>query len=410
MSGPLSHRLMGAALGVLAALFTPAAPAAPRTPGDDAELLQQLPTRLGDAPPQRARLQAPRADPTRLPLALALAREALERARTRGDPSELGPAQAALAPWWGLAAPPPPVRLLRATLRQNQHDFSAALADLDALADAPAGATPPVPLAVRAQAEWTRATLHQVLGNWAQARTGCERLAAGVDQALGPATAWTGQVCLAELDSLQGRDPQAAQRTLASIARRAAGSGLDTAWLALVRAELAARLGSAEAGPLFREATAGSPGVYALAAHADWLLDQRREREVLRLLADRAEADALLLRLALAQQRLGDPAAAASIAQLQARFDAARLRQDNSHARELSRFELELRGRASVALELALGQWQLQKEPADALAVLRAAQAAGRPEAAAPVRAWARTQGFVDRRWPSERPRPGVGS
>lgn len=407
MPHPLSQCLVATALGVLMAC---GAAAAARTPSADAEVLQVLPTRLGEARPQRERLQALRANPSQLPLALALAHEALERARASGDPRELGPAQAALAPWWALPAPPAPVRLLRATLRQNQHDFTAALADLDALADAPAGATPPVPLAVRAQAEWTRATVHQVLGQWAQARAACERLAGSTYLAMGPTTTLSGQVCLAELDSLQGRDPAGAQRALAALQRRAAGSGIDTAWLSLVRAELAARLGSPDAGLLFSQATAGTPGVYALAAHADWLLDQRRERDVLRLLAQRADADALLLRLALAQQRLGEPAAADSIAQLQARFDAARLRKDNTHARELSRFELELRGRAAVALDLALAQWQVQKEPADALAVLRAAQAAGRPEAAAAVREWARTQGYVDRRWPTDAARRGAAA
>ena len=403
MPPPLSQRLSAT---VLVTLFACAASAAPRTPASDAEVLQVLPTRLGDARPQRERLMALRADPSQLPLALAIARDALERARATGDPRELGPAQAALAPWWAMPAPPAPVRLLRATLRQNQHDFAAALADLDALADAPPGVAP-VPLAVRAQAEWTRATVHQVLGHWQQARAGCERLAGAEYARVGPSLALTAQVCLAELDSLQGRDADRVDRTLADLQRRAPGSGIDTAWVSLVRAELAARRGSPDAGRLFRDATADTPGVYALAAHADWLLDQHREREVLALLADRADADALLLRLALAQQRLRDPAAADSIAQLQARFDAARQRKDSTHARELSRFELELRGNPTVALDLALAQWQAQKEPADALAVLRAAQAAGRPDAATPVREWAKTQGYVDRRWPAATLRAG---
>ena len=120
MSPSLPPRLVAT---VLCALFVSAAAAEPRTPASDTEVLQVLPTRLGEARPQRERLQALRADPTRLPLALALAREALERARASGDPRELGPAQAALAPWWALPAPPAPVRLLRATLRQHQHDF-----------------------------------------------------------------------------------------------------------------------------------------------------------------------------------------------------------------------------------------------------------------------------------------------
>jgi len=237
----------------------------------------------------------------------------------------------------------------------------------------------------------------QVRGELDAARAACTRLAQPRLLAAGPAVRPLAAACQAELDSLQGRPAEAARQ----LAALQGAPGVDGPWLALLRAELAERAGQPGADALFRQATAGQPGVYALAARADWLLSQRREREVLHLLAGREEADALLLRLAIARHRLHDPGAAGDIAQLQARFDAALARGDRSHAREQSRFALELQGDSATALRLAQANWAAQKEPADALTLLRAADAAGQPAAATPALAWARLQGLRDARWPA---------
>ena len=77
--------------------------------------------------------------------------------------------------------------------------------------------------------------------------------------------------------------------------------------------------------------------------------------------------DALLLRIALAEQRLPDHAAdfAAHRADLAARFDAARRRGDSLHRREEARFRLTMLGDAAGALALARANWDVQREPAD---------------------------------------------
>ncbi|WP_374569513.1 hypothetical protein [Ideonella sp.] len=405
--------------------------AAPRVPTDDHEVIERLPARLPGVAARRAgasqrqalRTQATQAQPN-LSLALTLARQAIDQARRSGDPRDWGQAQAALAPWWADAQPPGPVRLLRATIRQGQHDFTAALADLDGLlaepdtgaassrlslrrADYSQAASPG--LALRAQAELTRASIHQVQGRYAEARAGCERLAGADYAALGAGVQAPARACLAELGQLQGRlTARQADSTLAAL-----GSA-DDPWLALLRAELAERSGSRQADALFRAATAGNaPGLYALAAYADWLLDQQRPAEAERLLLGYDAADALLLRTAIARHRLAHPSstggraaeADALIPQLQARFDAALARGDRSHAREQARFALDLLGDAPQALALAQSNWAWQREPADALLLLRAAAAAGQPEAGEPVRRWAREQGFVDARWPAAKQR-----
>ncbi|HET7793752.1 MAG TPA: hypothetical protein VFL64_10250 [Rhizobacter sp.] len=369
--------------------------AAPFTPASDDEVVERLPLLLGspDARRQqrlaRARLQQA---PAQLPLALQLARAAIERARQLGDPRELGQAQAVLAPWWLQPDPPPAVRLLRATIRQSQHDFGAALADLDALLQPGS----PAPLALQAQAELTRASVLQVTGRWAEAGAGCTRLAGSHYAALGSAVQWPAQACLAELASLQGRADEA-ERALRQLATQA---GTASPWLTLVRAELAERRGDGAAQALYREALqAPQPEVYALAAYADWLLAHARPAEVITLLAGREEADALLLRLAIAyRQHLGprDPRAAAATARLTERFEAAALRGDSLHAREQARYELDLRGDPAAALRHAQANWAQQKEPADALLLARAAHAAGQPQAAEPVRRLVRDTGWQD--------------
>jgi hypothetical protein len=377
-------------LGALVLLATPLIAAAlPYVPASDETIVQRLPTRI-DAQTRAARRALAQA-PDNLPLALQTAREAIARARRDGDPREYGNAEAALAPWWTQAAPPPAVTLLRATLRQSLHHFDDAIADLDRLlADTRA------PLALRAQAELTRAEVLQVLGRYDGAQASCQRLAGPAYAAFGSRVQMTAQACLAELRSLQG-DGTAAWTALAGLAASDGG-----AWLTLVRAELAERLGrDADAEALYRAAVAASPDVYPRAALSDWLLAHGRPADVLALLdAGVEDIDTLLLRRAIALQRLRDPRAAAAVAMLQARFDAARERGDLSliHAREAALFELELRGDAAAALGYAAQEWSQQREPADALLLVRAARAAGRPLAAQPVHDFMRRTGYADAR------------
>ena len=133
---------------------------------------------------------------------------------------------------------------------------------------------------------------------------------------------------------------------------------------------------------------------YLLGAYADFLLDQDRPGEVLELLEDESRIDPLLLRLALAERRLGAAALDEHLALLQDRFDAARRRGDSVHLREEARFTLHLLDRPGEALELARRNWATQREPADARVLLEAALAASKPAAAQPVLEWLERTGL----------------
>ncbi len=390
-------RILLCALSLLTA--SGAAWSDPYTPKRDDELIERLPQRVGSAADRAAARQmraALRQSPDQLPLAVSLSQAAVGRFRSTGDPRELGQAQAALAPWWNAPAPPPPVRLLRAVIRQSQHDFQSALTDLDAML-----ADPAVPLPLRAQAELTRAAALQVQGRWREAGLGCARLASLRYAALGTGVQLHGLVCSAELDSLQGRAAQAS----ASLDQLAHMPTAPQSWISLIRAESAERRGDPAAGALFKQALAAEADIYARAAYADWLLGARQWSAAANVLLDydreaekdtAAMPDPLLLRLAIAWLGARDPRAPAAVADLQARFNAATLRGDTSHGRERARFHLDVKPDAPTALTEARGNWLVQKEPADAILLVRAARAAGHPNEAEPVWKFARENGLAD--------------
>jgi hypothetical protein len=141
----------------------------------------------------------------------------------------------------------------------------------------------------------------------------------------------------------------------------------------------------------------GGESVYVQTALADLLLADGRAAEARRLLAGETAADPLLLRLAIAETRLGHPDRDAHRALLADRFAAARLRGDAArHRREEALFALAVDDRPADALALALANWQVQREPADARLLAEAAVAAGQPQALAPLTTWITETGFRD--------------
>jgi hypothetical protein len=381
---PASVRRHGAACTVMlsALLACPLLGAEPFTPASDAEVLATVPARALD-PRARELLalrQAWQRAPNDLAAALAYARRSFDEVAAEGDPRHVGHAQAALAPWFGLADPPPGVRVLRAQILQFEHRFAPALADLDAvLRQQPDNA----------EAWAWRAAISMVQADYAAARRSCDGLAP-------LATPLVAAACRAQVDAATGRAGPAAEALRQALARAPDASAEARLWALTRLAETEERRGAwpaAEAA--FRTALAlGVPDVYLRAAYADFLLDRGRPAEVLALMRGQASADVLLLRLALAARAAGDGGAAAHADALDARFAAARQRGDASHQKEESRFALAIQGDAARALQLAQQNFAVQKEPADARILLEAALAARQPAAARPVLDWMAASGI----------------
>ncbi|MPQ57887.1 hypothetical protein [Duganella sp. FT27W] len=362
--------LLGAAL--CAPLWTQAAPYLPTS---GAQVIETLPRRGDPVQQELRRLRAQlNAQPNDVALATTLARRYIALGRSETDPRYLGYAQAALAPWWKQAAPPPPVRLLRATLLQSTHQFPAALADLQGvLAAEPQNA----------QAWLTLATVQTVQGDYANATSSCARLSSLANELITV-------TCVAQVGGITGRALQSEQLLALTLERSGTTAPELQVWVLTLLAEMAQRREAVTlAETRFQRALALDPhDSYLLGAYSDFLLDQKRPSRVEALLADQTRIDALLLRRALALQQQGKTAAlAADVAELAARFDAAMLRGDTVHQREQARFEL-LRRDTAKALTLARKNWTIQKEPADMRIYLEAALQARDREAAQPVIDW----------------------
>ncbi len=357
--------------------------ASPYIPTDPGEVLEQI-SRPGDAAMRELRQWRKRLDkePDNLDLAVTLARRYIEVGRQEADPRFYGYAQSALSPWRSLAEPPVDVLLLRATLRQSQHDFDGALTDLSRV------------LKLRphsAQAWLTRAVIEQVRGDYAQAARSCAQLFNRV-QPLVLVTCTSGAM------GLSGQAERSYHMLLAALQTAPDADAGVRVWALTQLAATAARLGkTAEAERHFRAALAvDERDSYLIGAYADFLLDQNRARQVLSLIDKETRIDALLLRRALAEQKTHSAGLAQTIAMLRARFDAARLRGDSVHLREEARFTLHLLRQSAAALGLAEQNWAVQHEPQDARVLLEAALAARKPAAARPVLDWLRHSGLED--------------
>jgi tetratricopeptide (TPR) repeat protein len=374
-----------AVLAVTVACLAPAhLQAAPRLPTDPAEVLERLPMRPADATARelaglraavtRAATEAPD-DP--LPAA-RLAGRYYELAVARGDPRYIGYADAVLAPFARNRTAA--VLAVRGQLRQYRHDFDGALQDFAAALEAD-------PQFASAHA-W-RGAIYLVQANYAAAKSECDALLA-----LDRATLYGG--CIGLVLAYGGRMEAgyaALQRALDET--RDAGNRL---WLLTRLGEVAAWRGQPEAAERhYRAALAlGIDDGYLLAAWSDFLLDRQRPAEVVKWLAGWEASDGLLLRLALAETALRQPAAKTYVQALADRFAAAKVRGDTTHRAEEARYLMHLAGDPAAALAVAAANYRVQREPRDARVLLEAAIAARNAGAAQPARDWLRSSGFED--------------
>ena len=350
----------------------------PFVPADDGVVLEHLPKGWRTS----AHPEALAGDAT---AALREARQLIGRSRSEADPRFLGLAQGVLQPWWNRSDAPADLLVLKATIRQSQHDFTGAIADLRQAVTADPK---------NAQGWITLATIHLVQGRYDDARRALLVLVRLADEL-------TVTTLVAQLGSLTGHAQAAAEQLGAALQRHPNAEPTVRLWAQTTRAEIAARAGARDdAERYFRESLAlSSTDPYLLAAYADYLLDHHREPEVLTQLASAPPTDGLLLRRALALKASGSAdrrLLTSLIGQLDERFARSRARGEAIHGREESRFLLQLKDDPAGALARARANWEIQKEPADALVFLEAAAAAGIPSAAQSVTDFIRTNHLED--------------
>ena len=361
-------------IGLTVSLLASSAFATPFTPKSDDQVLERLRVNVNDAVARelrelRGQLQS---NPENLKLAVTLAQKYIERARSEADPRYNGRAQAVLQPWWNLELPPEPVLILRATLKQNSHDFNGALLDLDKAAK----------LEPRDPQIWvTRSVVQTVLGNLMEAKRSCLPL-------FQTSTELVAVTCVANAASLNGQAAKAFQ-TLSQVLRdNPQASESEKSWAQGTLVETAARLQRSDTEALFQAALQPDQGdVYLSAAYADYLLEHGKPAKALPYLQN-TRADALLLRRVLVEKALKSKTYNLYLEQMRSRIAASRARGDTVHRREEAIFALHALEKPLEALALAKANWDVQHEPLDGKILLESAIASRQFEAATPVLEW----------------------
>ena len=346
--------------------------AQPYRPKSDGEILETLPRSFTTDRSELAKLRRQLTnDPKQVNLAVDMANRYLAIGNSDGDPRYYGYARAAIEPWWDANDPPADVLRLRAKLKEKNHDFNQALADVELLVRKE-------PRDVQAHLELV--TMYQLRGDYAAAAKTCEQLQqfAGpfeVDTCRVPILATTGQA-------------EEAYELLSRLVPVAKQVDSGVVWMLTKQAEIAVALGRDEqAEAHFREGLSADPtNAYLLDAYADFLLDHDRAAEVVPLLKDHTQQNGTLLQAAIAARVSGEQQLAEQwTEELANRFQEIRLRDNEPSGRYESQFELKLKENPKRSLELALANWKQQKEYRDTRNVLEAALAAENAEAAQPV-------------------------
>ncbi|MFS8136978.1 MAG: tetratricopeptide repeat protein [Thermomonas sp.] len=301
----------------------------------------------------------------------------LEAASMTGDTRLVARADAMLARQPQGSSNPILLRL-RAYSAQHKHDFSGAIALLDALVAADPR---------DASARLSRAEIQLVQGRIGKARSDCAALALGVD-------ADSGLLCIASLQLRTGNYAEAA-----SLLDRLLGgfkpADQRRSFALLMRAEVASRAGEADADALYRQALDASPGdIRTRVSYARHLRRVGHDGEVEALLAGSEQSDTAQLQRTLAAVSAHTAGANALVAAQARRYAIAHAVGTQPEMRDEADFMLVLKGKSHEALALALRNFEQQRDFEDVDVLVRAADAAGEPTALDGLHAWQKSQGL----------------
>jgi Tfp pilus assembly protein PilF len=271
------------------------------------------------------------------------------------------------------------ITILHARLLQRQHQFDAAKAVLEPVLRA----NP-----YNAQAQLLMAYIAMAQGEPQRARSHCT---AAFQQAPTIATH-----CAARAQALNGHARQAREKLLRL--QKILVDPKEQQDVQLTLAEIEQRMGlDANAEQRFRQILQGSPQHMLAQLHlADMLLHQQRYGECWQLLRKSDQQPSLLLRKAIAARMLSLDDHKGLQARLQRYFDIESLRNANYASRDYAIYLHALVHHQADAARVAQQNWQTQREPDDAIAVLQTADASGNQDAKAAVLLWARQTGLED--------------
>lgn len=340
----------------------------------------------------RALDQAWRAQPQNLPTALAYARAVFTLGLTEGDLRWYGSAKAALKPWWTVADLPAEAYFLRGLVKQGFHDFQEGLQDINrAIALEPA----------RAEFWSWRFALHLLLADMSAAQKDIEEMG----RLLGAEEA---DVYRAVLLYRTGQPLPAVAMLSRAIRSANYQDAASQDWLGFHLGEAHRVAGQpAKALAVWGQRLKASPQSHLIRLSLADLLNQQgqyREAKTIAMAATSSNApnspatltDALLMQAVLASRGLKDPDEGRLASQLEARLQSQALRQEALIERPKLIYQIAYGRDLKAGLALSIDNWQLQKEPPDALLFVQAALALGQARAAEPVVKWAEKTGYTD--------------
>ncbi len=313
-------------------------------------------------------------DPGNLALVLELSESYIAEGYAKSDPRYSGYAQALLLPWWSLNDPPLSTIFLRAKMREIEHNFNGALTDLE-------GVLKSDPNFV--EALLTQARVLRVTGKIDEAQVCCKKLRKLTTELIATA-------CSSQLLGLIGQ-AETGYRELLNVKERSPKAQIPVmTWISQILSDLAFQLGKlTEMEAHLRDGLKWDPSdTELLGSLADFLLDSERPKEVVSLLKDRIEWDKLLLRLALAEQRLKSPKLNEHKEMLLERFDSYSRRRMPVRQREETQFIMYLLDSPKQAIFMAKDNWENQRQPIDARLLLESALVAEDNQTIDEVRQW----------------------
>ncbi len=369
----------GAALSLSLTLFCGAVIAAPtpiNTDFDDQQILVTLPE------PSLA-TTAPPSDPEQL---ADLIQAQIQQARSTGDPRFLGYAEGLLQQWNGKLADR--LRVLKATIDQSNHRFDIARNELNDVLKSSTDRGQSL------QALLMLANMELVQGNYDSAAQLCDQLAQRLPGLIAAS-------CQAQAMARTGQAESAYAQLKQQLGRSGNAPENSRLWALGTLGDIAAQLDEPAAETHWRQLLAVAPDdLYTRAQLADWHLSRSEFDKTLALTEGYEAVDSLAVIRAIAMKRAGHPDAKRLSDALAERFAEAQWRGNLLHQRDIARYQLDITGETSQALEHASTNWTDQREPADTRLLLRAASAAGDNNQLAAVREWLTKHDQRDARYP----------
>jgi thioredoxin-like negative regulator of GroEL len=390
---PISVAVATALLGLFVAL-SPVAAQERFRPSETAVVLSaSVHAASGRQNALRALDKAWRAQPQNLPSALAYARAVFTLGLTEGDLRWYGSAKAALTPWWTAAELPAEAYFLRGLVKQGFHDFQDGLKDINrAIALEPA----------RAEFWSWRFALHLLLADMGAAQKDIEEIGRlfGEEES---------KVYRAVLHYRTGQPLPAVALLSQAIRSVNFQDASSQDWLGFHLGEAHRVAGQPEkALDVWGQRLKASPQSHLIRLSLADLLNQQGQYRQAQTIAMAATSngnapnstasmtDALLMQAVLASRGLKDPNESRLANQLEARLKSQALRQEALIERPKLIYQIAYGRDLKAGLALSIDNWQLQKEPPDAVLFVQAALELGQARAAEPVVSWAEKTGYAD--------------